>query len=316
MEVLLNELSLHGQFSSVQDFESAIDVIMQAREKLHKFGGVLRCHRNLKHMQVTCELNLQEAVAKIDRNKRTAFMLWIGKEGPFWEDGRQHTEDDYFEFEGNVITDTGIGEAAYRCFHGSDCQIFSFESLNWKINPIIVDWHRDNNVLSISVTNHWDIGSLEIALDGAERSIKSWQQLANDMPTCCLNLTFSQDCFNPLYPHPFVAGAANRIVELLKVLDKFKTCFNAQGNRTQDGQHLYQDHFTGAKAWFSDSSDSEKNDFKSEMTFSHPENKNDGLFCPWHGKVKTPQFRIHFSWPISAKDSLYVPYVGPKITKR
>jgi hypothetical protein len=40
------------------------------------------------------------------------------------------------------------------------------------------------------------------------------------------------------------------------------------------------------------------------------------IFCTWHGKVKTPQYRIHFSWPISAVAPLYVVYIGPKITKR
>ncbi len=24
---------------------------------------------------------------------------------------------------------------------------------------------------------------------------------------------------------------------------------------------------------------------------------NGSLLCPWHGKIKTPQFRIHFEWP-------------------
>ena len=35
-----------------------------------------------------------------------------------------------------------------------------------------------------------------------------------------------------------------------------------------------------------------------------------------HGKVKTPQIRIHFSWPITASTPLYVVYVGYKITKK
>lgn len=39
MEVLLNELSLHGQFFSVQAFETAIDTVMSARGKMRQFGG-------------------------------------------------------------------------------------------------------------------------------------------------------------------------------------------------------------------------------------------------------------------------------------
>jgi hypothetical protein len=79
---------------------------------------------------------------------------------------------------------------------------------------------------------------------------------------------------------------------------------------------LYQEYFTGKKAWFTDSSDSEKNRFKSQLTFKHPDVAGEDLICTWHGKVKSPQIRLHFSWPVSADTPLYVVYVGPKITKK
>jgi hypothetical protein len=79
---------------------------------------------------------------------------------------------------------------------------------------------------------------------------------------------------------------------------------------------LYAAHFVGEKAWLTDSSDAEKRQFRSELTFPNPEKSGQHLFCSWHGKVKTPQLRIHFSWPIAANTPLYIVYVGPKITKR
>ncbi len=120
----------------------------------------------------------------------------------------------------------------------------------------------------------------------------------------------------PLEGHPFVPGAAQRIVERIDVLNRLKTCFDANGNRTVEGNQLYQDYFTGDKAWFSDSSNKEKRNFKNEMTFRHPDRSGETLFCTMHGKVKTPQIRIHFSWPITASTPLYVVYVGYKITKK
>ena len=51
------------------------------------------------------------------------------------------------------------------------------------------------------------------------------------------------------------------------------------------------------------------------MTFKHPTDASKTLFCPWHGKVQTPQLRVHFSWPVRADEPLYIVYVGPKITK-
>ena len=102
----------------------------------------------------------------------------------------------------------------------------------------------------------------------------------------------------------------------LIVLHELKNCFDEDGERTPAGHSLYQKHFTGDKAWFSDSSVTEKRNFRTELTFPNPSLPGESLFCTWHGKVKTPQLRIHFSWPIRATEPLYVVYVGPKLTKR
>ena len=118
------------------------------------------------------------------------------------------------------------------------------------------------------------------------------------------------------FGHPFVPSAAERIRVLLHTLDRFKGCFNEQGQRNDEGHALYANHFSVQKGWFSDSSDAEKNEFHAELTFPHPQRPGETLFCPWHGKVKTPQIRIHFSWPVRANEPLYVVYVGPKRTKR
>jgi hypothetical protein len=157
MEIVLNELSLEGQFAGVADFEIAIDNVMSVR----KFKSELRCHRNLPNRKVTAELCVPQAANQFsNKDKGRALMAWITKTGPFWEDGRQHSSDDYFELHDNPVTDTGLGEVAYRCSKGSDYQIFSFESSQWKINPISVNWHRDeNNIESINIINHWAINT-------------------------------------------------------------------------------------------------------------------------------------------------------------
>lgn len=115
------------------------------------------------------------------------------------------------------------------------------------------------------------------------------------------------------------------MVVLFDVLNRMKQCFDDEGGRTVEGHRLYRDFFTGKKgdggrgAAFSDSSDGEKQAFASELTFPNPADPADpadSLFCTWHGKVQTPQLRVHFSHPIRNEDPLYVVYVGPKITRR
>ena len=50
------------------------------------------------------------------------------------------------------------------------------------------------------------------------------------------------------------------------------------------------------------------------MTFKDPEGRE--LICFWHGKIKTPQYRIHFSYPIEKGAPLYIAYIGEKLTKK
>jgi hypothetical protein len=315
MQVFLNDLSLAGQFPSVAAFQTAIRTMMTMRGKMRQFGRELYCHRNVAQAQMTHNLTMRQAIQQFNQDERRAVMGWLTQHGPFWEDDRRHEADDYLEHEGKIVTDTALGEAASRCFNGNTHQLVSLIPSSWMFTPIPVVWQRDDCV-RIEVTNHWEIDSLEIALRAASPAIQSWQHLAETMQNRCTNLTFAAESFEPLRSEPFVDGAAKRVVELLKTLDKLKACFDEYGQRTPEGHRIYQDHCTGSKAWFSDSSDTEQNEFGTQLSFKHPEREGETLFCPWHGKIKTPQFRIHFSWPIRADEPLYIMYIGPKITKR
>ena len=86
----------------------------------------------------------------------------------------------------------------------------------------------------------------------------------------CPDLTFSPNSFEPLHGHPFHQGAAERVLLRLSVLNEIRNCFDEHGTRTLEGHRLYQKHFTGDKAWFSDSSVTEKNDFRTQLTFPNP----------------------------------------------
>ena len=313
----MNDLSIHGQFPDIASFHTAVTRIMSMRNLSRQYGVELFCHRNMAHAQVTDAFKLPQVIGRFSQAERSALMQWLTKHGPYWEDYREHDSDDYLECNEKIVTDYAIGEAAFRCFHAGNCQIVSMTPSNWEESPLSVWWRGGNcGDLDVQVINHLDIENLEAILRSEPPPIESWERLDD---VCCarfLNLKFSGDAFDSLAGHPFVPGAAQRIIERLDILDRYKKCFDADGKRTSEGHQLYQEHFTGNKAWFSDSSDDEKHDFKTELTFKHPENSGEKLFCAMHGKVKTPQIRIHFSWPVTAKSALYVVYVGHKITKR
>ena len=261
---------------------------------------------------------MREAAPRaLDKDKLRAFMGWLDRHGPFWEDVRQHSgDDDLLECNGEMVTDTAVGEAAYCIIHGIARSLVSLKPSFWLISPLSVNWHDNGHVRSIEVLNYWDPDEVEAALGSAPVPLGSWGDLEAVARIRCPDLTFSPDSFDPLKGHPFGKGAAERLLLRLNILHDLMNCFNELGEWTPEGHSLYQKHFTGDKAWFSDSSNTEKVEFESALTFPHPTNAGERLLCTWHGKVKTPQLRIHFSWPIRANEPLYIVYVGPKITKR
>lgn len=52
----MNELSVHGQFATTNDFFVSVETVMMIRAAIQQAGRELYCHRNLAHAQVTAEL--------------------------------------------------------------------------------------------------------------------------------------------------------------------------------------------------------------------------------------------------------------------
>ena len=312
MDLLFNELSIHRQFPDVATFRIAIGRVMALRELARRqYGRNLQIHYGVANANVTPDLSMGQAVQHLSGNERSSLMQWLAQSGPFWEEFRQHHEDGWLECDGEVVTDTAVGEAAYRIYQDIECGLVSMDPSSWLRSPLSVEWDRSTE--NVSVPNYWDAESLKTALN-ASSLLASWDDLKAAARGRCPDLTFSQNCFEPLRGRPFVPAAARALLSRLTVLQELKNHSNENGRRTPAGQEIYDNYFRGQ--WFSNSSDTERANFQQALTFPHPERAQSSLFCPWHGKVKTSQLRIHFSWPANAAAPLYVVYVGPKITKR
>ena len=315
---IFNDLSIEGQFINAYDFKVAIDIVMKMRNMMRQYGSQLYCHRSIVESQVTRDINLQQAINKWDVDSRRAFILWLTKYGPFWEDQRYHGEDDYLECNEDIVTNSGVGEAAFLCFDKLGGRLVSLSPSSWEHSPISVDWYKNgSNKISIEILNYWEINNLKFGLDTIPVSIDSWDNLRRVANTRCMDLLFSSEAFESLEEYPFMHAQAQLILRQLIVLQNYKSCFDEVGKLTDEGHWIRTNHFMGDRAWFSDSSDTEKSKYEKELSFPKPDEQGAYVFCPWHGKVSSPQgpIRIHFSWPIRADEPLYVVYVGPKLTK-
>lgn len=318
MEILVNDLSIHEQFFDLDSFQESIERLMVMREAARRFSQEIYCSESLRSCEPVKSVPIQKAVASFPLDRQRSLMSWLTRYGPFWDELRQHGSDDWIECKGLVVTDTAIGEAAYRTLHSLETDLVSLTPSDWEDTPIEVRWflsHEDSDVLHTRLNNWTDVQELETRLRSSPPPIHSWQDLNIKVRARFPSIRFGEEWITPLRGHPFSKSASDRFLSLLGVLDSLIQAYDRHGNRTTDGHRVYRDYFTGERAWFSDSSDSEKRRFREELTFRDPNEPGTSLFCPWHGKVSHGTLRLHYSWTGIAGDPAFVVYAGPKITK-
>ena len=319
VELFANDLSIHGQFYDISSFRDALARLMAMRKVARCFGREVHCHRTFASVKPIPDVPMQQVVQRLNKDQARSVMSWITRAGPFWDDLRQHDAGDYLECGGEVVTDSAIGEAAFRTLHSVECELVSVTPSDWDFSPVEVAWRRESEGLddeTATLQNWRDAATLKIRLQDAEPPMQSWDDLRTASMRQFKSLIFAEHCFASIADVPFARCTAERFLVLLGILDRVARAFDADGRRTPEGHRICQDHFTGDNALFSDSSDAEKHDFRTKLTFPHPDDPGKSLFCPWHGKERHMTFRLHFSWPIQSGNLVYVVYAGPKRTKR
>jgi hypothetical protein len=173
----------------------------------------------------------------------------------------------------------------------------------------------EDPIRTVPVPNLWDTETLRESALAAAPAPANWQQMLEQAQGRFDKLNLSPKSIDNLQREPFSQYVVERIFVLLGVLQEFSACRREDGSYSERNHELIAQHFRGGKAWFTDESETNKRDFYREMSFADPERPDRKVFCPWHGKIKTPQYRIHFEWPMDAQSRLRVFYIGPKITK-
>lgn len=313
MDLLLNDLSLHEQFTNILTFRNAIHRVMQMRGLATSYGREVYAHRNISNRFVNPQKSLYQSLQELPREEKLATFRWLAQYGPFWEDVALHESDIYMDYGDEIVTDTAVGEAAFCNLVGIRRGLVSFAPSDWKSSPLVVRIESES-VNVVSVPNFWDIPQLRAALQELEPPVASWDQMERVARRTFRRLFFSRECFIPLSGQPFAPGVAERILMRLRVLDELVDSVDEGGHRTEKGHQIYQDHFTGERAWFTDSSESEKQQFEEKLTFV--DSQGNRLFCTWHGKVNNPKMRIHFAWPVPPGEPAFIAYIGLKITRR
>lgn len=317
MRWFINDLSLNTQYSTPEEFSSDLRRLLDLRYKRTELTKNLLCTREILSRPVTHNYNLSQTLYAIkDQNLRALALSWITRSGPFWDENRQIVENDYFELENQDITDSGIGEAARHASIGNPSEIVSFPCENFNHSPLIITHGLAEAPLGLyNIENKWDWNELERSILATQPPITSWRQMKTEISKSFEFLSFTTQCTDTLDPQPFSSYAAQRVIELLSVLNEYIRELTPEGTSSDRNHEIIRTHFSGKKAWFSDESDTNKNKFRKELSFISDQRNGERVFCPMHGKIKTPQYRIHFEWPPKGRTSLEILYIGPKITK-
>lgn len=318
MDLLANELSVERQFRERALFHSALSRLLSLRKVAQDFDREVRCHRLFAQIEPIPGIPFRQAVQGMNRDRVRTVLQWVDRSGPFWDDEWRQGGGDRVKYGGASVTDTAVGEAAYRAWEGEECGLVSARPGEWDFSPVPVMFEPrgTSDEQHLEIENWREPETLRTRLESMEPPPGSWASVEGVARRRYSGLRFAVECFIPLRGVPFNRSAAERVLHLLRMLDRLARAFDEDGRRTAGGHRIYSQHFTGATAPFSDSSDSEKREFARQLTFPHPDEPGSFLFCPWHGKAHRLLLRLHFSWPIRAGEPVYVVYVGRKLTTR
>lgn len=315
MDLFVNELSLDGQFGSVDRFLTALKEVIGCRQLADRYRHPLYCLHSIANKEVMHGLSLKEALRQNhDMNLTRQVMSWLSRHGPFWEDERTHAVDDYFAHNEEIVTDSSLGEATYRQAIGHTVAIVGFPESRFCRHPLPIMWYQSDERKEVyHLPNFWQQRVLEAHLITHEAPVQSWGELIARAKQRFVSLTFLPSIEDPLKGQPFNTTIAERTLFLLDILNRLKSCFDETATLTPEGHTILEQFFHGDQALFSDESDTNKRIFVRQLTFRLP--TGEVLFCPFHGKIRTQFYRIHHSWPVRPDEPLYIAYIGPKITK-
>jgi hypothetical protein len=314
---VLNELSLHKQFSSPYQFVEALRALLKARNSNDILRASLRITPEIAQRHVCQDHTFRQAVeCAASPFERQQVIAWIANHGPFWTADRPEIENDLFYFGGDDVTDTGLGEAARRRLILEDTEVMSFLGANAAFDAgsiALTHGLLEEPIGQIEVPNVVKLSELEAACIAKPNVPNNWTASLAALQQQFQDVWFSPNLADFLDGQPFVPYVHDRAVELIGVLSKIAASRDELGAWNDAGKHLYATHFVGEKAWFTDESHNNKIDFREEMSFIRQCGTKE--MCPFHGKIKTPQYRIHFPWPLAVGKPIEIVYFGPKITK-
>ncbi|MFV7302175.1 hypothetical protein [Salmonella enterica] len=321
MKWYLNELSLTGQFNSPEIFIAHLKNILSLKDRYSNFFKNFYCPRGLPEAKVSGESTFRDAVvATRDQNFVRKVILWLDRQGPFIDS--ENTDPDHqfiHEMNGKDITGTSLAAVTELAHFRNNVSVFSFggSEPDFSYSPLIMEYYYNDMINNIEIENVWEGNVLEQIAEQYEQASfvypDSWTGFLEYITEKFPLVKFSTDAIDILNKQQFNNIACERGIFLTSILNEYVASRNADGTYSERTNIILRDYFSGGRALFTDESTTNKDEFRSEMTFTIDGAK---VVCSWHGKISFRVFRMHFNYPIKNSDKIInVVYFGPKLTK-
>jgi hypothetical protein len=315
MEWILNDLSLEKKYNTSTEFLDDIVDLLKLLLSNPALSRSFFCPRNIGNIEVINGRKFSQVVlSDAPRDLKQQIMSWVSKNGPFWSDQRTNNEDDYFEYNQIDVTDLGLGECARKTIVREHVSSYSFSGV-YNLSPLPIQHGIDGDILGLhEVTNLWTTEKLIESEQNARPIPTSWFEAIEQFSLMYPKLIYPDSLLTQISCLPFNLTVLNRMKELSRVLSDYLASRTPEGNLTHKSHEILQQYFHGDKAWFSDETDKDVAKFEHQLKFIDVRDNKKKLYR-YHGKIKTPQVRVYFEWPITPdQDDIQIVYFGPKIT--
>ncbi|HHY0533974.1 hypothetical protein ACPV4Y_04155 [Vibrio harveyi] len=321
MAWFINEVSFTGQYDNHRLFIEHLRELLKLRQTNKSIRDGLYCSKYLPNLKVAGDLTVRDAVkAEDDRDLTLQVLEWLDKKGPFIDGIREQIENDDFELSDIVVTEYAIGEAARQKISGKYSALYSLETpkFDFSTSPLVINQIDENlNIIKHQIDNYWILEDLVKSTEEQTPKPTSWRDMLDLASQSFPFLSLSNELNDYLVPHPFSHVICQHVLFYMNILNNVVKSRDESGEYTENTNKIISKYFLGDGAKITDESAQNKAKFKGEMTFKDPRDINKSLFCPWHAKISSRYFRIHFEFPLkSTQKTMAVCYIGPKLTKK
>jgi hypothetical protein len=316
MDFFFNELSIQDQFRSRDDFRAAVLQFRHYRNAVTGAGFRLYIHRRILERPVLGQTFRKGIQRYCNRQQVRTLMNWLSKSGFFLPDDACAAAEDRFtchwpEESGDRnedVTGSALAECTFRHLLGEDGCVLSLEQSEFHWSPMRISFLPANaSTDEAFIDNDYSLLLLTQRLAGLLPPITSWAVLLKRIAKLP-GVSIEPDVEQNLGKNPFAGNVAKGLYGCATALSEMATAATLE-----QFNELFTKYATGDKARFSDSSPGEKRNFKGALTFAVDGKQR---LCPYHGKVKIQQYRMHLvDRPAFGRPARIV-YIGPKLTKR